>query len=161
VTECADREADQAEKEMDATLQLVEQRRASDVALIKATKRAQAEWLKFRTAELGALFPEGEKQAAYGSMYDMCHAQQRERLAKPRTAELRLWRSRQYKCGGRRSGVWDGTRKHKVDAPDDRPFYAGNGPLRSSHGDATEGHHSDAAGNGQRRAVGERVAAGG
>jgi len=91
MTECAAREANQAEKEMDATLRLIEQRRASEVALIKAIERAQAEWLQFRTAELDALFPEEEKQVAYGSMYNTCRAQQRERLAKLRTAELRLW----------------------------------------------------------------------
>ena len=84
-------EAKQAEKEMEATLQLVEQRRASEVALVKAIERAQAEWLKFRTAELEALFPEENKQTAYGSMYNMCHAQQRKRLTQLRTAELRFW----------------------------------------------------------------------
>lgn len=91
MTECAARKANLAEKEMDATLQLLEQRRASEVALVKAIKRAQAEWLKFRAAEIDALFPEEEKQVAYGSMYNVCHARQRERLAKLRTAELRLW----------------------------------------------------------------------
>lgn len=76
---------------MTATLAMVASRRANEPVVVAGVQKAQAEWLRFRDAELEALFPETDKQTAYGSMYNACRAQQRERLAVLRTAQLRLW----------------------------------------------------------------------
>lgn len=91
MNECAALRAKEAEAEMVETLRQVRLRYANDARLLEALERAQGEWLRFRTAELEALFPEPEKQVAYGSMYNMCAASQRQRLIRLRTAELRLW----------------------------------------------------------------------
>jgi uncharacterized protein YecT (DUF1311 family) len=88
---CASFRANEAEGGIASTLKLIEKRRAKEEALIRAIERAQEAWNRYREAELEALFPEEEKQAAYGSMYNMCRAQQRDRLAKLRQAELQLY----------------------------------------------------------------------
>lgn len=91
MNECAALRAKEAEAEMADTLRQVRHRYANDARFLAALERAQSEWLRFRTAEMEALFPEPEKQIAYGSLYNMCAASQRQRLIRLRTAELRLW----------------------------------------------------------------------
>ena len=82
---------ERAEADMKATLASIERRRASEADLIAALRRSQEQWVAFRDAELEALFPEPDKQVAYGSMYGMCRSNQRRRLTEERTAQLRLW----------------------------------------------------------------------
>ena len=91
MNECAALRANEAEAEMAETLRQIRLRYAKDARFLEALERAQTEWLRFRTAEMEALFPEPEKHVAYGSMYNMCAASQRQRLIRLRTAELRLW----------------------------------------------------------------------
>jgi len=91
MNECASLRAKEAETEMLDTLRQIRLRYAKDARFLEALERAQVEWLRFRTAEMDALFPEPEKQAAYGTMYGTCAASQQQRLIRLRTAELRLW----------------------------------------------------------------------
>lgn len=83
--------ANRAEDEMVQTIRGIEKARASETSLLLALRQSQQAWLAFRDAELAALFPEEDKQLAYGSMYNLCRANQRQRLAEERTRELRLW----------------------------------------------------------------------
>jgi uncharacterized protein YecT (DUF1311 family) len=91
MNECAALHAQEAETEMLETLRQIRLRYAKDALFLAALEQAQTEWLRFRNAEMAALFPEPEKQVAYGSMYNMCAATQRRRLIQLRTAQLRLW----------------------------------------------------------------------
>lgn len=61
---------------------------------LETLKLAQRAWIKFRDAELEALFPptaDGDPRISYGSIYPMCFAEAKERLTRERTAELRQW----------------------------------------------------------------------
>lgn len=91
VNQCAALLAHRAEEAMADTLREIERRRAREPRLLEAIRQSQARWLAFQEGELVALFPETDKQTAYGSMYNACRAQQRQRLAEQRTRELRLW----------------------------------------------------------------------
>jgi uncharacterized protein YecT (DUF1311 family) len=91
MNECAALHAQEADAEMLETLRQIRLRYARDALFLAALEQAQSEWLRFRNAEMAALFPEPEKQVAYGSMYNMCAAAQRKRLIQLRTAQLRLW----------------------------------------------------------------------
>jgi uncharacterized protein YecT (DUF1311 family) len=91
MNECASRRATEAEGEMFEALRQIRLRYAKDALFLAALEQAQSEWLRFRNAEMAALFPEPVKPVAYGSMYNMCAAMQRRRLIQLRTAQLRLW----------------------------------------------------------------------
>ena len=88
---CAALHAKEVEAEIEETMREIERRRASEPKLLTAVRNAQKEWVRFRDAELEALFPGADKQVVYGSMYGECYSQQRFRLAKLRVAQLRLW----------------------------------------------------------------------
>jgi uncharacterized protein YecT (DUF1311 family) len=61
---------------------------------LEKLKLAQRAWIRFRDAELEALFPptaDGDPMTSYGSIYPMCFAEAKERLTRERTAALRQW----------------------------------------------------------------------
>lgn len=91
-------DADSAFKAADAELnrvyQEIRRRYRDQPRFLDKLKLAQRAWLKFRDAELDALYPptaDGDPYIAYGSMYPMCYASAMERLTKERTAQLRRW----------------------------------------------------------------------
>jgi uncharacterized protein YecT (DUF1311 family) len=63
----------------------------ADTAFVPKLKAAQRAWLAFRDAQMEALYPEPDKQMAYGSVFPMCHCTALTRLTKQRTQELRQW----------------------------------------------------------------------
>ena len=86
---CAEYQA--AEKELGEVYNAVLARYAQDRALVAKLKRAQQAWTAYRDAELGALYPANDKQAAYGSMYETCHCNEQKQMTAQRTEVLRQW----------------------------------------------------------------------
>jgi uncharacterized protein YecT (DUF1311 family) len=64
---------------------------SEDPTFLQSLKAAQRAWLKFRDAEIGALFPHGGEAGYYGSVKPMCEVRWRETLTRDRTEQLRRW----------------------------------------------------------------------
>lgn len=56
-------------------------------------KAAQLAWLKFRDAELEAIYPPVQKQQEYGSVYPMCSCAEQTARVKQRIEQLSSWLS--------------------------------------------------------------------
>jgi uncharacterized protein YecT (DUF1311 family) len=54
-------------------------------------KVAQNAWIKFRDAEMNALFPEDNKSVEYGSVFSMCWNNALTDLTKQRIKKLKVW----------------------------------------------------------------------
>lgn len=80
-----------AEKELGEVYDAVLARYAQDRAFVAKLKRAQTAWTVYRDAELDALYPSADKQAAYGSMYESCHCNEQKQMTVQRTEVLRQW----------------------------------------------------------------------
>jgi uncharacterized protein YecT (DUF1311 family) len=86
---CADLDARQADADLSRVYgELLSNLKSHDNA-IKKLRAAQRAWLAFRDARLQELYPAPDKQAEYGSMYQMCYAQVATAMTKERTAQLR------------------------------------------------------------------------
>lgn len=62
-----------------------------DTVLIKKLELAQESWLKWREAEVEAIFPEENKTENYGSVYPQCDADIRQEMNTNRILQLRQW----------------------------------------------------------------------
>ena len=89
--ECADHQAEAADKRLNDVYQLIVREYSTDPAFIAKLKSAQQAWLSFRDAELQAVYPRENKLASYGSVWPMCNLQERTRLTEERTKELQRW----------------------------------------------------------------------
>jgi uncharacterized protein YecT (DUF1311 family) len=88
---CADYQA--AEKELGDVYAAVLARYAQDREFVAKFKRAQQAWATYRDAELAALYPSKNKQAAYGSAYETCYCGEQREMTVRRTEALRQWLS--------------------------------------------------------------------
>lgn len=64
---------------------------ADDPAFIAKLKASQRAWLKFRDAEMEALFPHAGKPGYYGSSYEQARRHWLGTLTEERTAQLARW----------------------------------------------------------------------
>ena len=62
-----------------------------DPVFISKLKTAQNLWIKFRDAEMNAIFPEMDKQSNYGSVFPMCWNIHLTRLTNERIKTLKIW----------------------------------------------------------------------
>ena len=88
---CAGQDYELAERALNQVYRAVLARHAEDALLVQKLRAAQAAWLRWRAAELAALYPEHDKRLAYGSVYPMCQAAVQAGLMRERTAQLRRW----------------------------------------------------------------------
>lgn len=63
----------------------------SDKVFIGKLKTAQRAWLKYRDAHIESVFPEKDKQYAYGSIYKICYDNLLEELTNERIKYLKKW----------------------------------------------------------------------
>jgi uncharacterized protein YecT (DUF1311 family) len=91
LNECAARELKAADDELNRVYKEILKRNAKDSVFLDRLKAAQRAWLSFRDAELEALFPDPEKQVAYGSAYPTCYANWKKKITVQRTQQLRRW----------------------------------------------------------------------
>jgi len=88
-------EADKSYKKVDAELNSVYNKilkdYKTDTKFIAKLKVAQNAWIKFRDAEMNALFPEENKNVEYGSVFPMCWSNALTDLTKQRIKKLKVW----------------------------------------------------------------------
>ncbi|WP_448872599.1 lysozyme inhibitor LprI family protein [Desulfobulbus propionicus] len=88
---CADETFKKADRELNELYKKILTEYADDPKFIEKLKMAQRAWLKFRDAEMDALFPHQDEDRYYGSVYPMCSASWLTTLTQERIAQLRKW----------------------------------------------------------------------
>jgi uncharacterized protein YecT (DUF1311 family) len=88
---CAGTDFQEADKELNRTYQAVLKKYADDAAFVTKLRASQRAWLKFREAELDAIFPHSAEANYYGSVYPQCRAGKLTNMVTERTHELREW----------------------------------------------------------------------
>ncbi|MGH6636322.1 MAG: lysozyme inhibitor LprI family protein [Gammaproteobacteria bacterium] len=82
-----------ADEKLNAVYQQVLREHKDDPLLAAKLKEAQRAWLKFRDAELAAIFPASNEQTEYGSVYPMCNCMELTVLVNQRIEQLSGWLS--------------------------------------------------------------------
>lgn len=83
-----------ADQHLNTLYQQVLKLYAADAVFLKAFRASQVAWLKYRNAQLEALYPtqSGEdKQTIYGSVYPMCSCPVLAELTTARNRQLQAW----------------------------------------------------------------------
>lgn len=62
-----------------------------NMLFIDKLKASEAAWAKFRDAHLEAIYPEKDKQLAYGSVYPMVYGAEKTKLTQAREKQLQRW----------------------------------------------------------------------
>ena len=87
---CASREFEQADAELNGVYKQLLAANKEDRLFVEKLTQAERAWLAYRDAHLASLYPPVENpQAAYGSVYPMCHARAKAELTRERTKQLR------------------------------------------------------------------------
>jgi uncharacterized protein YecT (DUF1311 family) len=84
---CASEAFKKADSELNLVYQQILKQYASDTGLVRRLRLAQEAWIKFRDAEMEALYPTGD--TGQGSVSPMCKAMEMTRLTGERTAQLK------------------------------------------------------------------------
>jgi uncharacterized protein YecT (DUF1311 family) len=87
----ADKNYKKADKELNIVYNQILKEYKNDTKFILKLKAAQNAWIKFRDAEMNALFPEENKHFQYGSVFPMCWSMTLTELTKERTKKLKVW----------------------------------------------------------------------
>lgn len=80
-----------ADAELNRVYQQVLTEYKTDSLFVDKLRGAQRAWLRYRDAQLEALYPARDPQRAYGSVYPMCRCQALTALTLERTEVLRRW----------------------------------------------------------------------
>lgn len=83
-----------ADQQLNQLYQQVLKLYAKDAVFVKAFKASQVAWLKFRDAQVEALFPKQPneaKQVTYGSIYSLCDCNALTSLTNDRNKQLKTW----------------------------------------------------------------------
>lgn len=83
-----------ADQQLNTLYRHVQQLYAQNATFLKAFKASQVAWLRFRDAQLEALFPNPpgqDKPQTYGSVYSMCRCSVLTELTQARNRQLRAW----------------------------------------------------------------------
>lgn len=94
INQQADASFQQADAALNRVYQQIRRQYRDQPRFLEKLKAAQLAWIRFRDAELQALYPptaDGDPSISYGSMYPTCYASAMERLTRERTAQLRTW----------------------------------------------------------------------
>lgn len=89
----ADKNYKKADKELNLIYNKILKDYQTDTKFILKLKEAQKAWIKFRDAEMDALFPEEDKQLQYGSVFPMCWSKAITDLTNERIKKLKVWLS--------------------------------------------------------------------
>tara|TARA_Y100001947_G_C10189389_1_gene240044 strand:+ start:204 stop:668 length:465 start_codon:yes stop_codon:yes gene_type:complete len=94
LTDCAARDMDAAEIQMNTLYAIVLDKFRGDPVALGKIRTAQQAWLAFREAHVAAIYPKADTpdaQYEYGSSLPMCMASVAADLTGPRIAQLRDW----------------------------------------------------------------------
>lgn len=80
-----------ADKELNQVYKRILNDYKADTLFLSKLKIAQNLWIKFRDAEMNALFPEEETQTNYGSVFPMCWSMHMANLTNERIKTLKRW----------------------------------------------------------------------
>jgi len=87
----ADKNYRKADAELNSVYNKILKDYKADTKFIAKLKVAQVAWIKFRDAEMNALFPEENKSVQYGSIFPMCWSNALTELTKQRIKKLKVW----------------------------------------------------------------------
>jgi uncharacterized protein YecT (DUF1311 family) len=91
---CAAGEYSKADSELNAVWKAILVKYADQPAFLSKLKTSQRLWIKFRDAEIDAMYPVGRSEdpdEIYGSAYPMCISQAETRLTEQRIKQLKAW----------------------------------------------------------------------
>lgn len=88
---CDSREQSTADMELNQIYQAVLKKHESNKKFIEKLKNSQRAWVKWRAAEMEAIFPEKDEAGYYGSSFAGCWANQLATLTRERSRQLRIW----------------------------------------------------------------------
>lgn len=92
LTDCSGLDKQLADLELNAVYQAVLKKHKKDKMFIEKLKVAQRAWLKWRDAEMEAIYPESdEPMQVYGSSFSSCWGSQLAAITGERTKQLRKW----------------------------------------------------------------------
>jgi uncharacterized protein YecT (DUF1311 family) len=91
INQCGAGNQQVAERELNAAYQAVLKKMAADKVFLVKFRAAQRAWLKWRDAEMAAIYPADNPQSEYGSVFPMCWSAQLAELDRERTRQLRRW----------------------------------------------------------------------
>lgn len=80
-----------ADTELNTTFSQILEAHKNDTQFVSKLKDAERAWIKFRDAELAAIYPAENKRTEYGSSYPMCNCMEAETLTKQRLEQLKEW----------------------------------------------------------------------
>lgn len=84
-------EYEKTDKELNDVYKQILVKYKDDKLFISKLQKAELAWIKYRDAELEAIYPEEDKFNYYGSVYPMCVNQIMTELTRQRIKELKLW----------------------------------------------------------------------
>lgn len=99
---------EKADAELNRVYKKILTKYRSDKAFLEKLKKAQKAWLAYRDAHIESVYPAGDKQVEYGSVYGMCLCGVKQELTAQRTKTLRQWSE-----GVMEGDVCSGSRKWK------------------------------------------------
>jgi len=79
------------DKELNDVYKQILKKYQDDKVFISKLQKAELAWIKYRDAELEAIYPEKDKTFNYGSAYPMCANYFMTEITKERIKELKLW----------------------------------------------------------------------
>lgn len=88
---CDNNEQSIADKELNLIYQAVLKKHQSNKKFIEKLKTSQRAWVKWRDAEMEALFPEHDEPGFYGSSFSSCWSNQLAALTRARNSQLLIW----------------------------------------------------------------------
>jgi uncharacterized protein YecT (DUF1311 family) len=91
INQCSSRNKQTADQELNDVYQAVLKQHADDKTFTDNLKQAQRAWLKWRDAEMAAIYPERKQPGYYGSSFAGCWSEQLATLTRERTRQLRKW----------------------------------------------------------------------
>lgn len=91
INQCSSLENQAADQTLNQVYQAVLKQHTGDKALTDNLKLAQRAWLKWRDAEMAAIYPHSEEPGYYGSSFGGCWNDQLAAITRERTRQLRKW----------------------------------------------------------------------
>ncbi|HHC74499.1 MAG TPA: DUF1311 domain-containing protein [Thiothrix sp.] len=92
MNQCAADDFAKADQALNDAYQALRKKYKDNKPYLKQLKQAQRAWIKFRDAELAAMFAcDDEMRMCWGSMYPLLHLYEKETLTENRTKQLKLY----------------------------------------------------------------------
>ena len=93
LNQCALEDFEKADRALNETYQTLIRKRHSEKAYIDALRKAQRAWVRFRDAELNAMFAcdDENPRICWGSMYNLLYLNAKTELTQARTRRLRQY----------------------------------------------------------------------